>query len=194
MSNEVQAGVEVYFSKLTPRSDKNLFLKSDLKTKNPIFGPKQQGDFIIKSTNIMGSVDLAPSFRIEVKNIASSTGFFGNKKNDMIGIVNLDLTNPDHFTRLRDDSDLHGNIEAKFYTLVHEGQIKGKILGFFGYCINSKADISESKFRKCFTITQESYNVDFSVIGLRNLDDKLQNPRVEFNIKPYGAKIVYKPG
>lgn len=111
----------------------------------------------------------------------------------MIGIVNLDLTNPEHFTKLRDASDLNPSMEPKFYTLVHEGKITGKILGYFGYCINSKSDISDSKFKKCFSITQETYNVDFSVIGLRNLDDKLQKPRVEFNIKPYGARIIYIP-
>lgn len=41
LSNQVQAGVEIYFSKLTPKTHTNLFLKSEIRTKNPIFGPSQ---------------------------------------------------------------------------------------------------------------------------------------------------------
>jgi hypothetical protein len=141
----------------------------------------------------MGSVNLAPGFRVEVKNKAKDSGFFGGKKDDMIGLINLDLTNTEDFTKLRDDSDLTQSLEPKFYTLMRNGAIKGKLLAFFSYCVCSKHEISSEKFRKCFSITQESQDLDFSVIGLRNLDEKLPNPRVCLSLKPYGAKIEFKP-
>jgi hypothetical protein len=37
-SQDVKAGVEVFFSKLHPSKNKNLRVGSDIATKNPIFG------------------------------------------------------------------------------------------------------------------------------------------------------------
>ena len=60
------------------------------------------------------------------------------------------------------------------YTVENIEKIESEFTTDFTRILNkvklSKAEISESKFKKCFSITKESYDLDFAVVGLRNLD------------------------
>lgn len=63
-SDGVKARVEVHFSDLNPSNNANTIIESATQTKNPIFGERQEGAFLIETVDILGGVDLAPNFRI----------------------------------------------------------------------------------------------------------------------------------
>lgn len=211
-SEEIMPRVEINFAKLRSsmkvrirvnncKTDANGVLKedemsvnSDVCTKNPIFGKRNQGVFKYATTEVMGSIDLAPNFILHVKNIHQSGFSILGKKSKLIGTISMHPTDQTKFVRLRDDNDLTDKLKPKFYTIKNNGEIKGKLLGFFAYSSSAKNEISLDKFRNTFKLSMKNFKLDFSVVGLRNLDSRNSKPEIHLAIPSYRflAKIVPK--
>ena len=203
-SEQVKARVEINFSHISSEQkvgengelcEDHASVNSVDFTKNPIFGAEKQGAFLIKSTTILGSIDLASNFRVDVRNLNSVTksGQFFEQKNQLIGSIIMHPTDPRRFTKLRDDSDLSENLEPRFYTIKQGGKIKGKLLAFFAYCMNTKNQVSNDKFKSVFELTPSKFNFDLAVVGLRNLDTANETPEVILKIPSYGWSIRFVP-
>lgn len=221
-SEEVKARIEINFAKLHsmqkvilnfPKIISKIFLicfgktgkngefleddmsfNSKFSTKNPIFGKNQKGVFTQAETEIMGSVELAPNFNLQVKNIHQSGYSILGKSNKTIGTLSMHPTDKSKFYRLRDDNDITDKLKPKFYTIKREGKITGKILGFFAYSITGKNEISFEKFTNVFKISMKKFKFDFSVVGLRNLDSKNPNPEISLKIPSYEFEVQILPG
>ena len=190
-SEDIQAKVEFQFGQILP-NHKNMTVETEHKTKNPIFGARNQvgifeGHFIHAHTKISGDLDLAPSLFVTVKNKLNQ-GFM-SLGDDMIGRVTI---HPKNAMKLKSKGTQEQH-EPKFFTLKRNGKITGKILLFFGLTKGKQETINMDKFKKKFECSWKKYDLRMSCLGIRNLDVDMINPSIQFAIPSYEICHQYVP-
>ena len=124
----ILARVEVSFSNLGPKFESDGaggYLNDDFAstakaaTRNPIFGDNCSGFFCFGKTEVLGSIELAPNFRIDVRNMTKG-GFFN--KPYIIGSTSVHPSDPTYVHHIRDDNQLDNLPKPSFFTLKKDGK------------------------------------------------------------------------
>lgn len=144
--------------------------------------------FVFGGTEVLGSIEFAPSISITIKNVF-------NSKNEVIGTVELHPSDGRYISEITNSSDLkeRNRRPPMFLTLKKNGKISGKILAFLGYSIGAKIKVTNDMFRSEFELERVRYNIDFSTVGLRNLPWDISRPIVEFKIPSFGVSFRFIP-
>lgn len=169
-----------------------MIIESKHHTKNPIFGhqPVPKGEIIIGPAKVRGGIGMAPNLTVKVYNLEAPVMFSSGKYQE-IGTCYI---SPRQCKTVRGiPGELHG-VEPTYYTIVGpNGQIQGKILMLLAFSKNLKESMTIEDFHKEMDIKLTRYRLDFSCIGLRNLDSKCPDPEVTLSIPSYQLMIKFKP-
>lgn len=168
----------------------SMIIESDHLTKNPIFGSSQKGEFIMASAKVTGGIEMAPSIMVTVFNANKASIF---DKNDF-KVIGTCYISPSQCKLVKANSKDLEKIKPQYYNVLGaDGSIQGKIMMLIGLSKNLKDSISEEEFRRVFDIGTRNYKLDFSCIGIRNLNYDCPCPVVTLRIPSYQLMIQFKP-
>ena len=159
-----------------------MIIESSHITRNPIFGKDLKGETIVAQAKVTGSIDMAPSLILNVTNLMEPVMFSDNKFKE-IGSCYI---SPSQCRIVKGIPGELNGAEPQYYTIMGpSGTIEGKILMMVAFSKNLKEAIQPDDFKKEFDLKFEKYKLDFSCIGLRNLDSKCPSPTVTVRIPSY---------
>lgn len=171
----------------------SMIIESEHKTRNPIFGLNQKGEIIMAQAKITGGLAMAPSIIVNVYN-CEKNAFNKLIKNDKPELIGSCYISPAQCQIVKGASGELNNVEPQFYTIQGpDGTNQGKILLFICFSKNLKESISESEFKKAFKLKMKKFKLDFSCIGLRNLDTSCPAPELTLRIPSYRLLIKFDP-
>lgn len=175
------------------KTDKKLvhpmIIESQHITKNPIFGDDLKGEVIVAPAKVTGGLDMAPSLILTVYNLEDPE-LFSKGKYKEIGSCYI---SPAQCRVVKGHPGELAGVEPQYYTLMGPGgTIQGKILMLIAFSKNLKESLPAEDFKKEFELKTNKYRLDFSCIGLRNLDSKCLTPEVTLRIPSYQLMIRYK--
>ena len=169
-----------------------MIIESRHLTKNPIFGsqPVPKGEIIIGPAKVRGGIGMAPNLTVKVYNLEAPV-MFSSGKYEEIGTCYI---SPRQCRTVKGaPGELHG-VEPTYYNIIGpSGSIQGKILMLIAFSKNLKESINPEDFHREMDIKLTRYRLDFSCIGLRNLDSKCPDPEVTLSIPSYQLMIKFKP-
>lgn len=176
----------------------SMIIESEHITKNPIFGEERKGEFIVASAKVTGGLDMAPSLIVKVyntekKSLISNVANLFNMGKDSVEFIGSCYISPVKSKIIKGAPGELKDAEPQFYTILGpDGRIQGKILMFIGFSKNLKESIPEPDFKKAFELKMKKFKLDFSCVGLRNLDSKCPNPEVTLRIPSYQLMIKFQ--
>jgi hypothetical protein len=167
-----------------------MIIESEHKTKNPIFGINQKGELIMAQAKITGGLAMAPSIIVNVYNTEKKT-LFGKGKPEFIGSCYI---SPAQCQVVKGIPGELNNVEPQFYTIhAPDGTVQGKVLLYIFFSKNLKECVSEIDFKRAFELKMKKFQLDFSCIGLRNLDTSCPAPEITLRIPSYRLMIKFDP-
>lgn len=176
----------------------SMIIESKHITKNPIFGEDRKGEFIVSSAKVTGGIDMAPSlllnvYNTEKKSLVSNIASMFNMGKDSNEFIGSCYISPSKCKIIKGTFGELKDAEPSFYTILGaDGKIQGKVLMFIGFSKNMKESMNEADFRKAFDLKMKKFKLDFSCIGLRNLDSKCPTPEVTLRIPSYQLMIKFQ--
>lgn len=133
---------------------------------------------------------MAPSLILNVTNLMEPVMFSENKFKE-IGSCYI---SPSQCRIVKGIPGELSGAEPQYYTIIGpSGSIQGKILMMVAFSKNLKESIQPDDFKREFDLKFEKYKLDFSCIGLRNLDTKCPSPTITVRIPSYQLLLSFKP-
>lgn len=168
-----------------------MIIESDHLTKNPIFGKNRKGEVIIASAKVPGGIDMAPNMIVSIYN-AEEKNILGGGGYKPIGNCYI---SPKQCRVVKGLVGELAGAEPQYHTIMGPGgTIEGKILMLVAFSKNMKESIAPGEFVNQFDLKTNKYKLDFSCIGIRNLDSSCPNPQVTLRIPSYRLMLRFKQG
>lgn len=149
---------------------------------------------ITEELEFYNNLEFENNFHMVVKNNAESKKkllqkLFSSSKDDEIGSLQIQAK------KIHVIEDLNNlKISPKFYNLLKDQQIKGKVLADFQLIkMVRKGTILQQQIKQQIELKYKNYQIDFSCIGLRHISEPLLNPIIQVKIKELSFELEGRP-